>query len=109
MTPALISCIIPVYNGERYIKESIDSVLAQTYGTLELIVVDDGSIDGTAEVVTHYGERLRYVRQANGGTAAACNHGLSLAQGEFMAFQAADDVWHPEKLARQMARFAARP
>jgi glycosyltransferase involved in cell wall biosynthesis len=108
MASALISCILPVYNGERYLGEAIESILSQTYQSFEIIVVDDGSTDKTVEVVKSYGERLRYVRQANAGPAAARNHGIRLARGEFVAFQDADDVWHPEKLARQMARFAAR-
>jgi glycosyltransferase involved in cell wall biosynthesis len=105
----LISCIVPVYNGELYLREAIDSILAQTYRPLEIIVVDDGSTDATADVVASYGDRLRYVWQANGGPGAARNRGLTLAQGEFVAFQDADDLWHPEKLARQMTRFTARP
>jgi glycosyltransferase involved in cell wall biosynthesis len=105
----LISCIIPVYNGERYLGEAIDSILAQTSRPLEIIVVDDGSTDGTAEVAAGYGDRLSYVRQNNAGPAAARNLGLNLAQGEFVAFLDADDLWHPEKLRRQMARFQARP
>lgn len=109
MGHVLISCIIPVYNGERYLREAIDSILAQTYRPLEIIVVDDGSTDGTADVAASYGARLDYVRQSNAGPAAARNRGLSLAQGEFVAFLDADDLWHPEKLACQMARFQARP
>ena len=108
MGHVLISCIIPVYNGERYLREAIDSVLAQAHRPLEIIVVDDGSTDGTADVAAGYGARLDYVRQSNAGPAAARNRGLSLAQGEFVAFLDADDLWHPEKLQRQMARFQAR-
>jgi glycosyltransferase involved in cell wall biosynthesis len=109
MEQASISCIIPVYNGERYLREAIDSVLAQTCQALEIIVVDDGSTDGTGDIVASYGDRLRYVRHENAGPAAARNRGLSLVQAEYVAFQDADDLWHPEKLARQMARFLARP
>jgi glycosyltransferase involved in cell wall biosynthesis len=109
MEPALVSCILPVYNGEQYLREAIDSVLAQTYAPVELIVVDDGSEDATAAVVESYGERLRYVRQANAGPAAARNRGIGIAAGQFIAFQDADDRWHAEKLSRQMGRFAARP
>ncbi len=105
----LISCIVPVYNGELYLREAIDSILAQTYRPLEIIVVDDGSTDATPDVAASYGDRLRYVCQANAGPGAARNHGLSLTQGEFVAFLDADDLWHPDKLACQMARFTARP
>ena len=109
MQSPLISCIVPVYNGERYLSEAIDSILAQTYRPLEIIVVDDGSTDGTAEVVACYDERVRYVWQSNAGPWIARNLGLSATQGEFISFLDADDLWHAEKLARQMARFEARP
>ena len=105
----LISCIVPVFNGERYLKEALDSIRAQTYRPLEIIVADDGSTDGTAAVVAGYGGQIRYLAQSNAGTAAARNLGLGAARGEFVAFLDADDLWHPEKLARQMARFQARP
>jgi glycosyltransferase involved in cell wall biosynthesis len=108
MTPLLISCIVPVFNGERYLGEAIDSILAQTYRPVEIIVVDDGSTDGTAAVAARYGDRIRYVRQNNGGAPTARNLGLSVAMGEFVAFLDSDDLWHPEKLQRQMACFEAR-
>jgi glycosyltransferase involved in cell wall biosynthesis len=108
MDQPLISCIVPVYNGELYLGEAIHSILAQTYRPLEVIVVDDGSRDGTYDVAANYGDRLRYVRQANAGPGAARNHGLNLARGEYVAFLDADDIWHPEKLMRQMDRFRAR-
>ncbi|MBI3801342.1 MAG: glycosyltransferase [Deltaproteobacteria bacterium] len=108
MTPKLISCIIPVFNGERYLREAIESIFNQTYRPLEVIVVDDGSTDDTPSVVTSYGEQVRCLRQANAGPGAARNLGLTGARGEFVAFLDADDLWHPEKLARQMARFATR-
>lgn len=109
MKPSLISCIVPVFNGERYLREAIESILAQTYRPLEIIVADDGSTDKTAAVVAGYGERVQYLHQSNAGPAAARNLGLRAAQGEFVAFLDGDDLWHPEKLARQMARFQARP
>jgi len=108
MSLPLISCLVPVFNGERYLGEALDSILAQTYEAIELIVVDDGSTDGTGEVVAHYGDRVGYVRQNNQGAPTARNVGLSMAAGEFVAFLDADDLWHPEKLERQMARFEAR-
>ena len=107
--PLLISCIVPVYNGERYLKEALESILAQTYQPVEIIVVDDGSTDGTPEVMASYGNQVHYVQQANAGPATARNLGVETAQGELIAFLDADDVWHPEKLARQAKRFAARP
>ncbi len=107
--PDLISCIVPVFNGERYLAEALDSILAQTWRPLEVIVVDDGSTDGSAAVVAKYGAEVSYIHQANAGPAAARNRGLDAALGEFIAFLDADDLWHKEKLARQMARFEARP
>jgi glycosyltransferase involved in cell wall biosynthesis len=97
----LVSVIIPVYNGEACLVEAIDSVLAQTYRPLELIVVDDGSVDGTADVARSYQEAA-YVYQENQGHAAAKNRGISVANGQFLAFLDADDIWTPEKLQVQM-------
>ena len=109
MTPSLISCIIPIFNGERFLGEALESVLAQTYQPVEIIVVDDGSTDGTAEVARRYGERVHYLWQPNAGQTAARNMGLSEAKGEFIAFLDGDDLWHREKLARQTTRLLERP
>jgi glycosyltransferase involved in cell wall biosynthesis len=109
MANPLISCIVPVFNGERYLAEALDSILAQTYRPVEIIVVDDGSTDGTRQVVTSYGDRVHYFWQPNGGPPRARNLGLSLTQGEFVAFLDADDLWRPDKLSLQMARFGERP
>jgi glycosyltransferase involved in cell wall biosynthesis len=108
MKESLISCIIAVYNGGRYLRESLDSILAQTYRSLEIIVADDGSTDGTPNIAQSYGCAITYVRQANRGYWAAKNLGLSAAHGEFVAFLDVDDLWHPEKLARQIARLRER-
>jgi glycosyltransferase involved in cell wall biosynthesis len=107
MKPPLISCIIPVYNGEQFLREAIDSIMAQSYRSVEVIVVDDGSTDGTATVVRSYGDKINYLWQTNSGPAAARNLGMSFAKGEYIAFLDADDLWYPEKLATQMARFKA--
>jgi glycosyltransferase involved in cell wall biosynthesis len=104
-----VSCIVPVFNGERFLSDAVDSILAQVHRPIEIIVVDDGSTDGTPGVIAGYGDRVRGLRQANTGPAAARNAGVGSARGEFVAFLDADDRWHPEKLARQVARFAARP
>jgi glycosyltransferase involved in cell wall biosynthesis len=109
MTLPLISCIVPVFNGERYLREALDSIRAQTYQPLEIIVADDGSTDGSRAVVVSYSEEVRLLRQSTSGPAATRNLGLSAAQGPFVAFLDQDDLWHPEKLARQMSRFQARP
>jgi glycosyltransferase involved in cell wall biosynthesis len=109
MLPGLISCIIPVHNGEPYLRESIDSVFAQTYRPIEVLVVDDGSTDGTADTVASYGDCVRYLRQANAGPGPARNHGIREARGQFIAFLDADDLWHAEKLERQASHLDLRP
>jgi glycosyltransferase involved in cell wall biosynthesis len=105
----LISVMIGVYNGADYLGEAIDSVLAQTYRPFELIVVDDGSEDDTPRVAKGYEDALRYVRQENGGMAAARNRAVEEARGSYFAFLDADDRFPPEKLERQLAVFEADP
>jgi glycosyltransferase involved in cell wall biosynthesis len=109
MVDPLISCIIPVYNGERYLREAVDSILGQTYRPLQVILADDGSTDKTPDIAAAYGDRVTYIQQTNQGYAAAKNLGLSVAQGDFIAFLDADDVWNPEKLRRQISVMKARP
>ncbi len=109
MTQPLISCIVPVFNGARYLAEALESILNQTCRPLEIIVVDDGSTDQSAAVIRRYGNRVRSFFQDNAGPAKARNRGLSECGGDFVAFLDADDLWHPEKLERQAARFRARP
>lgn len=101
----LVSVIIPVYNCERYIAKAIESVLSQTYRPIEIIVVDDGSTDGSAEVVKAFGSSVHYCYQANNGIGAARNKGINLARGNFLAFLDADDLWVEDKLMQQMAVF----
>lgn len=105
----LISCIVPTYNSERYLKEALESIFAQTYRSVEIVVADDGSTDDTRFIVASYCDRIRFVKQTTSGPAATRNLGLSAARGEFMAFLDADDLWHPEKLSRQMAHFQNDP
>ena len=109
MPAPLISCIVPVFNGAAYLREALDSIRAQRYRPLALIVADDGSTDTTADIVARYDLPITYLLQSNAGPAAARNLGLSVATGEYVAFLDADDRWHPDKLARQMAHFQARP
>ena len=108
-----ISVILPVYNGERFLAEAIGSVLGQTLPPHEIIVVDDGSTDSTAQIVADLAAAaavpLRYVYQENQGPAAARNHGIRLAQGELIAFQDADDLWSAEKLVTQAALLRRYP
>ncbi|MGH9943541.1 MAG: glycosyltransferase family 2 protein [Pyrinomonadaceae bacterium] len=97
---------MPAYNAERYVAESIQSVRAQTYGKWELLVVDDGSTDRTAEIVQGLAAadaRIKYLWRTNGRQAKARNTGLKAASGELIAFLDADDLWVPDKLARQVA------
>ncbi|HYE91583.1 MAG TPA: glycosyltransferase [Terriglobales bacterium] len=107
---SLVSVVIPCYDGERFVGEAIASVLAQTHGALELIVVDDGSTDGSVERVRAIADpRVRLVTQANAGVAAARNRGAAAACGEYLAFLDQDDLWRPDKLARQLETARARP
>ena len=99
----LVSVVIPAYNCERYLAEALESALGQTYGRVEVLVVDDGSTDGTAAVASSFGNRVRYFHQANAGIGAARNRGAELAEGELLAFLDADDRWVVGKLALQIA------
>ena len=95
------SVIIPVYNGERYLAEAIHSALAQTRPPAEVLVVDDGSTDGSVAIARSFGPAVRVLAQANLGPAAARNLGVTHASGDLLAFIDADDLWLPDKLARQ--------
>jgi len=105
----LISVIIPVYNAADYLAPAIDSVLAQTYPAIEIIVIDDGSTDGSTEVSRLYTEKIRYIRQTNQGVSAARNRGILEARGEYIAFLDADDTFFPDKITRQMEVFDRYP
>lgn len=106
-----VSVIIPVYNREHVIERAVDSVLNQTFTSLELIVVDDGSTDNTLELLQDYDDdRIRVLRQSeNSGANAARNKGLHAAEGQYIAFQDSDDRWYPEKLERQVDRMQNTP
>ena len=97
--PATFSVIIPNYNNAATLGRALDSVLAQSWPAHEIIVIDDGSSDDSPEVAARYGDRIRYVRQANGGVSAARNAGAALASGNWLAFLDADDTFLPERLA----------
>ena len=101
----LISVVIPVYNGEAYIGEAIKSVLAQKHPSLEIIVVDDGSTDGTSKIIQQFGPPVYYHYQPNAGLGATRNKGVPLAKGEFLAFLDADDLWVSSKLKLQLQQF----
>jgi glycosyltransferase involved in cell wall biosynthesis len=100
---------MPAYNAGKFIRAAVESVLAQTYQALELIVVDDGSTDDTAAVVQSFGTAVHYVYQPNQRQAAARNHGIRLAKGDLIAFLDADDVWFPRKLELQTRLFLSSP
>lgn len=107
--PGLVSVVIPVYNGVSTIGAALESVFRQTYPRYEVIVIDDGSTDGTEAAVAPWRQRVTYVQQRNAGAAMARNRGLELARGEYIAFLDADDSWMPEKLARQVAYLESHP
>jgi glycosyltransferase involved in cell wall biosynthesis len=107
LSEATVSVVIPAYNAARYLAEAVASVRTQTHAVHEIIVIDDGSTDATAEIARGLG--VRFAHQANAGPAAALNHGVSLATGRLIAFISADDLWVPEKLALQLATLAAGP
>ncbi len=97
----LVSVIIPVYNGDRYLAEAIESVVQQTYQPIEIILVDDGSTDNSANIARSY-KQVRYIYQSNQGVAVARNVGISQARGEFIALLDQDDRWTPNKLSVQI-------
>jgi glycosyltransferase involved in cell wall biosynthesis len=103
MRKPTVSVILPVFNGEQYLRFAIESVLAQTFQDFELIIIDDGSADSTPAIAQGFGERVRYVRQDNAGVAAAFNHGLRIASGQYISWLSHDDVFLPAKLEKQVA------
>ncbi len=107
--PFCISVVIPAFNNEKYIARAIGSVLAQTRPADEIIVVDDGSTDGTANEVRTFGDTVRLIRQKNGGASAARNAGVLAAAGEWIAFLDADDEWLPNKLELQVEHLRRHP
>ena len=102
----LISVVIPVFNGEAFLREAVESVLAQRYPAIEIIVVDDGSTDSTETLAMSFPEPVRYLKQANQGPAAARNRGIEQAQGSLIAFADADDLWPAAKLELQLPYLA---
>lgn len=104
----LVSIVIPVYNGSQYLKKTIDSILAQVYQTFEIILVNDGSTDNSAELIESLSEnsnKIKLYNKENGGVAAARNYGINMASGDFIAFCDQDDLWLPNKLIQQMPLF----
>ena len=104
-----VSVIIPAYNCETYIADTLNSVLGQTLKDLELIVVDDGSTDRTREIVASYGAPVRLLTQANSGVCAARNYGIREATGQYICLMDHDDYWFPDKLALQLEQMCEHP
>lgn len=106
MENKLVSIITPIYNGAKYVSETIESVLKQTYPHWEMIIVDDGSKDNSAEIIREYvtkDDRIQLVQQPNGGSASARNNGIRRANGRYIALLDADDLWEPTFLESQLA------
>jgi glycosyltransferase involved in cell wall biosynthesis len=104
-----ISVIIPTYNRAHCVNDAIDSVLSQSFQDIEVIVVDDGSTDGTSEVLRAYEDRLKVIRQSNGGVSAARNNGIRAARAEWIAFLDSDDTWEKNKLKIQAEDLEENP
>jgi glycosyltransferase involved in cell wall biosynthesis len=104
-----ISVVLTAYNAERYIGQALRAILSQTHPPDEVIVVDDGSTDGTPAELERFGGAVRVVRQDNRGHAAALNRGMSEARGDYLAKCDADDIWEPDKLERQLAALSRHP
>ncbi len=107
-----VSVIVPVFDGEKYLAAAIDSILAQTNCAGDIIIVDDGSADGSAGIAQSYAKRepnVHYIHQSHGGIGAARNRGIAQAKGDYLAFLDADDLWCEDKLALQLAAFDQHP
>ncbi len=105
MSEPLVSIIIPAYNSEAYISQTIESVMGQTYKNWELLIIDDGSTDKTSEVIKTFlqEKKIRYIHQSNAGVSAARNRGIEHAGGDYIAFLDSDDFWLPENLSKKVA------
>ena len=104
-----VSTIITVYNGENYLSEAIQSVINQDYPHIDIIIIDDGSTDGSRGVAQQFGPPVQYYYQNNTGIAAAKNHGIKLSKGDFLAFLDADDLWTKNKIRKQIKVFNEDP
>lgn len=102
----LVSVILPVFNTEKYVTESVESVLNQTYKNLEIICINDGSTDKSLEILKSFGDKITLINlEKNGGISVARNAGFEVAKGDYIAFMDADDVWTPEKIEHQITEF----
>lgn len=103
-----VSVVIPLYNAQDVIRETLKTVLNQTWKDYEIVVVDDGSNDGSGHIVQEFGDKVRYVRQENGGVAKARNRGIAESRGRYIALLDHDDLWEPTKLEKQIAVLESR-
>ena len=101
-TESRISIVVPAYNAAEFIRETLEHAIAQTYENIEILVIDDGSVDETSKIAESFGDVVRVIRTENRGVAKARNTGIEAATGEFIAFLDADDIWEPEKLRYQV-------
>ncbi len=106
----LVSIVIPVYNGSNYLRQAIDSALAQTYSNIEILVINDGSNDDgkTADIAKSYGTQIRYFEQKNGGVASALNLGIEKMRGQYFSWLSHDDMYVPDKVEKQVALLQKR-
>ena len=110
LNKALVSIVIPVHNGEKYIKESIDSCLAQTYSNIEIIVVDDKSTDSTLEILKEYGEKIKvFPVEKQNGLGNVINIGIRASKGKYIARMDADDIMCPDRIEKQVAYLENNP
>ena len=105
----LVSIIIPVYNGEKYLSHAIESALAQTYKPLEIVIVNDGSTDNTEAIALKYGDKVKYYRKSNGGVSTALNLGIQKMQGDYFSWLSHDDLYHPNKIEMQIIALTGDP
>jgi glycosyltransferase involved in cell wall biosynthesis len=105
----LVTAIVPVYNGSAFLKETIGSILNQTYPNVEIVAVDDGSLDNSRDIIASYGNDIRLISQKNAGVAAARNTAIKHANGDYIALLDQDDIWLPNKIGRQVEVFLKKP
>ena len=108
-SPPKVSAIIPVYNADKYLLEAIQSILDQSFQPIEVLAVDDGSTDESAEIIRSLDGKIRYYFQENQGAGAAINKGIELSSGDFIGVLDADDIWDKEKTEKQLHQFQATP
>ena len=103
-----VSVVIPFYANANWLCEAVDSVLAQTYGNYEIIVVNDGSKEDVSDFLKKYGDKIKYYEKENGGAASARNEGIKRAEGDYIAFLDSDDLWTPQKLSVQLEQHVGK-